>query len=1042
MSNHSFLGGAPPDPYTYGERIEQVVAHHARLSPDAIAVQQSDETITYGALFEQAGAIASELRLRGVPVGAQVAVAMDRSIDLVAMLLGVLRAGAAYVAVDPAWPRIRIANVVRGTGTCLLVSTHGELAKAVGADISIPVVTPGELCAGDPAAAPPPETDGTRTASVFYTSGSTGRPKGALSPHRGTVRTVVNCPAIPVGADTVFLQAAPLPWDAFSLELWAPLLNGGRSVLLDRGAAALDAELLEAAVRRGVNSVWLTSSLFAALAEDRLDVFNGLRLVLTGGERVPVAAARRVLGGFPGLRLVNGYGPAESTIFATYHVIQPADVGEDSTEIPIGTALPRTTVLLLGPDGRPRPALGEYEGEIAVGGDGVALGYVDDPEETRRRFFDIEGERYYRTGDLARRDGNGVLRYRGRIDKQIKIRGIRIEPGEVEAVLETHPLITTACAVAIDTPSARRRQLVAAYTTGDRCPLNPKELSAFAATHLLGAMVPTLFHHLNRMPRNANGKTDRGAVATLFQERLAAADVGGDNEAGGDAPGDPVAEVRALLGMAQLAATDDLLEAGASSLDVIRLAARLGRRLDARLTAADIYRLRSVEAITVFCAGAAQASGLPEAVDEESDGPLSHAQQRFWLAEMASPGAADNTIAVAYVLSGPLRQEILAEALTQCVRWHPGLRTVYLWGNEGPLQRILSAEQVSIALEQVEMPSGADGREPQELAETLVADWWDRPFALDSEIPLRFRLCRLPDGRHLLCLQVHHIAFDGSSEHAFVADLRTAYEALCAGQRIPPHEGRLSYRRYAAWEATQLAEWADRDLPYWSDQLQPAPEPFLPAPTGRAEAGRREMVTHVGAETVTALAAACACQGGPVLTGLVAAAGLALARTFGATDLSLGSVTAGRFDPVLESTIGYFVNPFVVRLAAKADEDATTVLARTVQLVVDGLDHSRTPFDEVVSKLAPARGRHPFFQTFVVLQLPPPEGGLGAGVELTPVRIRPPRTAIELTVEAIPGADGSWTLVTAWREDGVTADAVAGLDVELRRCLAEMAGQV
>ncbi|MFE2569301.1 AMP-binding protein, partial [Streptomyces mirabilis] len=335
-------GAAPPDPYAHGERIELVVAHHARLRPDAVAVQQAEETISYGSLVERAEAVAAQLRRRGVPVGAQVAVAMDRSIDLVATLLGVLRAGAAYVAVDPQWPRLRIADAVRGTDTCLLVTDDGELAGEVCAGTGVPAVTPGELFAGDPAAAPPAETDGTRTASVFYTSGSTGRPKGALSPHRGTLRTVVDCPAISVGADTVFLQASPLPWDAFSLELWAPLLNGGRSVLLDRGAAALDAELLKAAVRRGVNSVWLTSSLFAALAEDRPDVFEGLRLVLTGGERVPVAAARQVLAGFPELHLVNGYGPAESTLIATPPRARRGAAGAGTPRMPLAPPPPRT----------------------------------------------------------------------------------------------------------------------------------------------------------------------------------------------------------------------------------------------------------------------------------------------------------------------------------------------------------------------------------------------------------------------------------------------------------------------------------------------------------------------------------------------------------------------------------------------------------------------------------------------------------------------------------------------------------------------------
>ncbi|OKI00985.1 hypothetical protein A6A06_19095 [Streptomyces sp. CB02923] len=1034
--------GTGPNPYVYGERIEQVVAHHARLRPADIAVQQGHRLLTYGELAQRADSVAAALHERGVTAGGRVAVRMTRSPELVTALLGVLRAGAAYVATDPEWPHARVLDSLRGTGPDLFITDD----PVPGVDGEIPVAPFDVLLSGDPAAAPPPERDGTRTASIFYTSGSTGKPKGVLSPHRGTLRTLVDCPAIPLDSDAVFLQAAPLPWDGLSLELWAPLLNGGRSVLLDAGAATLDAEQLERVVGLGVNSLWLTSSLFSVLAEERLDLFGELRLLLVGGERVSVASARRVLRRFPELHMVNGYGPAEATIFATHHVIRPADVAEDSTEIPIGTPLPRTAVMLLGPDGRAVPDGEPGEGELAIGGDGVALGYANNPEETGRRFFDTGGNRYYRSGDIVVRDVEGLLRYRGRIDHQFKIRGIRIEAGEVESVLEAHPDITAACVLPLEAVPGRR-ELAAAYATSDGRPRDAAELRAFAGRQLLDAMVPTVLHHVDRLPLTGTGKTDRKAVGQAVRQALGPVPAPGrtpqETEAERDSQADPLlAEVRDLLGLPALGMRDDLVLAGANSLDVIRLAARLGRRLNARLTASDVYRLRTLEDIGAHCsaADAVSADVLPQPTEqEESDAPLSHAQQRFWLAEMSAPGAADNMIVLAYALSGPLKTETLAEALQDTVRLHPALRTTYPWAGEAPVQRVLPPDEAGIGVELTEPPADAAGAGLQELAEAVTADWWDRPFSLEDEVPLRVRLCRLDADRHLLCVQVHHIAFDGWSETVLVADLQAAYRARLAGGPTEQPGGRLPYGRYSAWEKTRLAEWAKEDLPFWEAELCPATPPFLPAPTGAGEARRLEAVLQVDAGTVGSLVKVSARYGGPAVTALAAGAAQAIAATFGTGSFTLGSVTAGRFDPALETVLGYFVNPFGIRVRDGAGEDLAALVGRTADGIVAGLAHTRTPFDEVVRELGPDRSRHPWFQAFAVLQAEPPSGRLGDEVTLAPVRVRPPRTAVELMLEAVPEAGGSWRLVIAWREDGVDESHARRLVEALRTALTRIA---
>ncbi|MFF2076328.1 amino acid adenylation domain-containing protein [Kitasatospora sp. NPDC058162] len=1018
-------------PYALGERIEQVVAHHARLRPDAVALQQGDRTVGYAELTERAELVAAALRHLGVGPDGHVAVRIPRSPELVTALLGVLRAGAAYVAVDPQWPQGRVEDTVRGTGTALFI-TDRPGGPVVG---QVPAVTLDSLLSlGRTVPVPEPLTDGTRAASVFYTSGSTGAPKGVLSPHRGTVRTLVDCPTIPLDRDTVFLQAAPLPWDGLSLELWAPLLNGGRCVLLDRTVPALDAEALDRAVRQGVNSLWLTSSLFNVMAEERLELFGGLRLLLVGGERVSVAHARRVLTGFPGLHMVNGYGPAEGTIFATNHVIRPADVADGSTEIPIGRPIPRTTVVLLDAEGRPA-APGET-GEIAVGGDGVALGYAGNPEETARRFYTEDGTRYYRTGDLAVLDTEGLLRYRGRADHQFKIRGVRIEAGEVEAVLEDHPAVTGCCVLPLETAPGRV-QLAALYTTADKLALDEQELKQYAARNLLDAMVPTLLRHTAQLPLNVNGKADRKAAEALLREAAGPAPLQAQEAEGGSPLLD---DIRALLGRPDLAERDDLVLAGASSLDVIRLAARAGARFGARLTASDVYRLRTPEAIAEHCAqAAAPAEELPPPGGQgAADAPLSHAQQRFWLAEMTSPGSADNMIVLAYALTGPLRPELLEAALGDVVEVHPALRTVYPWLDDAPVQRVLAPRDAAVALERVEAPEGAVNA--QEFTEKATADWWTSPFSLEDEVPLRVRLCRIADDRHLLCLHVHHIAFDGWSESVFMDELARAYGARLAEV---PHQAEpaLTYGEFSTWEATRLADWAARDLSFWEERLAGAPGPFLPVParTSSGPVPRLERVLKVDASTVRGLERAAARHGGPTLAALLAGAARAMARTFDTDDLTLGSVTAGRFDPALEPVVGYFVNPFAVPLTGVRDADTAGLLDQAATRVVTHLRHTHTPFDELVRAFAPPRDRHPWFQAWVVLQGQPPHRALGGGVAVEAVRVRPPSTDIELMLEAFPSPDGSWDLVLLWRADGITASRAEALLAELHTALGETA---
>ncbi|MEU8008848.1 amino acid adenylation domain-containing protein [Micromonospora parva] len=996
-------------------RIDEAVAGHAARTPEAIAVQQGDRVLSYADLHARAGRVAAGLAGRGIGGGDFVPVAVQRSPDLVVALLGVLRAGAAYIAVDLAWPVDRLAAVIRSAGAGLAVGD-----RPVGGVPTIGVI---ELADAE-GPVPEPPAEGAEAASVFYTSGSTGRPKGVVAPHLGTLRVVQRNPDLPFDATTVLLQAAPPAWDAMSLELWAPLVNGGRVVLLGTAAPALDAAALRTELARGVNTLWLTSSLCNVLIDEAPELLGGLRLLMTGGERLSAPHMRKLAAHHPDLPVVNGYGPVESTIFATTHRIRREDLAAESTEIPIGRPVPETGILLLDPDRVP-VAEGEI-GEIAISGSGLGAGYLGDPDETARRFVVVAGQRHYLTGDLALRGDDGLLRFRGRADRQLKIRGVRVEPGEVEAVFTTYPEIAS-CAVVPVERAPGRVELGCAYTTVHGGAADESAAREFAGRSLLPAMMPTLFRHVPVLPLGATGKTDDAAVALLLTTAPAvSADPAGT---------DLLSRVRDLLALPGLGADDDLVEAGATSLDLIRLAGRAEGWLGTRVTIADIYRLRTIRDIGAAARNGPTAGPTLPAPTALPHGPipLSHAQFRFWMAEQAAPGAADNMIVAAYLITGPLDRAALGDAIRDTIARHAVLRTVYPWSGDLPEQRILAPDEALIDLAEVALP---EGTEPAAAAELLGACFWKTPFDLVEDVPIRARIGRLDVRRHVLCLNLHHIAFDGWSESLLVDDLRASYRRRLAGTPPAP-VGATTFAHYSLWESRNLPGWIRGELPYWRRTLAYPVPPVLPAPSLDGEPVRRESRVRVPAEVVRRAGRAAADMGGPPVSALLAATGRALGRQFGTDDVCLGTATAGRFDPALESLIGYFVNTLAIPLTG-ATREPGALLARAAQRVTEALAHARIPFDEVVRALQPGRGRHPFFQAWAVLQRRRPTGELAGGAMLTPLRVPPPTTAIELMVEAEPEPSGEWMLTLLHRADGLGEQAAAQVLEAVHHGLAEL----
>lgn len=590
--NWSTLTGRPLSPNA-GDRIDEVVARWAWQRPGAVAVRWAGQAVTYRQLVARADEIASGLANAGVRRADIVAVQLPRSVEMVCTILGVLRVGAIYTLMPLDWPVARRREVLRLTGARLCVSGDADAFDCPQPMVSVDTLLRGMLSA-------PPDEHLARPADelgdlggaccVFFTSGSTGTPKCAVAPHRGVIRVAAD-PGAGFDQSTVMLQSSSVAWDLFAVELWGPLLNGGTSVLRESEFFSYDD--LRTAVKAGANTAFLTPTVFNGAVTDDPDSLCGLQKIFIGGEAPSPAHIRRFLDRFPDTVVCNIYGPVEATIWVTRHdMALGADVGAD---VPAGAPVPGTGIHLLDDDRRLVP-VGEL-GEIAVSGEGLAYGYLGNRHETERRFpvlpIGPHGTpvRVYLTGDFGRVDELGRLRFHGRRDRQVKIIGVRVEPGEVERVVAAIPGVSAAAALPIPVGAAKPESLAVVYASGTAAGPRPDQVRAAIADTLPQAFVPRTVRHVDALPLNGNGKVDQRAIADLLAEENAG--VSGPDRT-------PLTtllvELEALTGVAA-SVDSDVVDLGLTSITALKLIARLRAVHDVRLPMNVIFRSRTPAAI-------------------------------------------------------------------------------------------------------------------------------------------------------------------------------------------------------------------------------------------------------------------------------------------------------------------------------------------------------------------------------------------------------------------------------------------------------------
>jgi amino acid adenylation domain-containing protein len=1037
--------------------LHRFFEQQARRECDRVAVVDGVRTATYGELEILANRLAWHLAELGAGPEKRVGLCLDRTLDAVVGLLGILKSGAAYVPLDPAYPRHRLQTTLEDCAAELVV-TERQAWRRSGLTGARPVDldAEGEAIAARPPVPPPLAAGEQNLAYVIYTSGSTGRPKGVAIEHRSAVALLRWARGrFAAGELAAVLAATSFCFDLSVFEIFAPLSSGG-AIVLARDVLQLP-ELPQA------ERVTLVSTVPSAMAE----LLRGCRLprsvqtVNLAGEPLPASLVRRIFERSAVRRVYNLYGPSEDTTYSTICRLRRGD-GNAPT---LGQPLPGTRAHLLDAAFEPVPE-GET-GELFLGGDGLARGYLARPEVTAERFLPDPfsgrpGARLYRTGDLTRRPPGGDLEFHGRADLQVKIRGFRIELGEIEAALADHPAVAGATVVVSEAAGgpggaggARGdRRLVAYVEAVPGALAEAVELRAHLEQRLPPPMVPAAFVFLGALPRLPNGKLDRGALPKPAATRAGAA-----LAVSFTPPQDACEALIAALwedltGIAPVGRDDPFVALGGHSLLAARVAARLRDTFQIELPPQVCLEAGTVAALAVEVERrraeplADPPLGGPERA-ERTEGaaglPLSYAQQPLWLAHGLAPESPAYNVAEVMRLRGPLALPALERALDRIVERHEALRTTFVVRDGFPWQTI--AARVKAPWLRLDLGGLPAARREAEALAALHAKAL-APFDLAAGPVLRAAWVRLAPADHLLLIALHHVVADGWSLEVLFRELGALYAAFIQGTEPAVPELPVQYADFTLWQRRRLARPELRAaVDRWRERLAGGPPP-LDLPTDRArpalpaQAGRRHRFA-VPAATLESLCQLGRDAGATPFMVLLAAWQALLGSAAAQDDFAVGSPIAGRSHRQLEPLIGAFVNLLPLRACLSGRQPSGRELIRRVrETALAAYADQEVPFERLVEEIQPVRdpSRSPIFQNVLAFEEAALARGSWPGLEVTRSEVETGTAKFELTLFLQPEGGGLRGALEA-RSDLFDLATIERLAARFCRLLAAIAGE-
>ena len=936
------------------QRMEALFFAQAERTPDAVAVEFADASLSYAELARRARQLACALQSRGIGAGDRVGIALPRNPDMIAALLGVLASGATYVPLDPAFPRDRLDFMARDAGLALLVCTSAQLGTIdIPGERCFAIDAAGAFAGFDGHSAPPRSDDSTEAvAYVIYTSGSTGQPKGVCVPHRAVANFLSSMRRAPgLGAGDRLLAVTTLSFDIAVLELFLPLSVGACVVLATREQAMDGRMLAELIHERRISVMQATPSTWRMLVESGWSGRCGLK-ALCGGESLSAALAGILIQRCDSLW--NMYGPTETTVWSTCARIEDPAAG-----ISIGRPIDNTCVYILDPLAAECPI--GVPGEIAIGGAGVTLGYLDRPDLSAERFIaDPQStraqERLYRTGDRGRWRNDGQIEHLGRLDFQVKLRGFRIELGDVEANLARHANVAEAVAIVReDRPGDQR---LVAYLTSPRAQVDEAELRAHLRALLPDYMVPQHFVRLDAIPLLPNGKTDRARLPAPYAVAApsAPAHAGPRN----DTERRVLAAMENVLSLPGLGVHDDFFALGGHSLLTAQLTARLGREFGLRLSLGLLFEYPAAAGLAGFIdqrlAGPGEDRARPiEALADPSMAPLSLLQKRLWLFEQLNPGTVVYNTPSAHRLRGNLDEAAFTRAFAQMCQRQAVLRTTIARVGGEVVQRIHEADPPPL------FPAeDLSAIEPAERERRLLARLdalTDRVIDLEQFPLYRTHLFRLSADEHVFFFMPHHIIWDGWSFDLFYKELAELY-AACREQR-PAQLDALpaSYGAFSQWhthwlQGSDYATQFQRELTRWRERLARLGAP-PPLPTDRARGasmvgrGDTEWI-RVSAELTERLRGLGRRADATLFMTLLAAYYATLWRFVGSGNLVVGTPVRVRASSEVEQVMGLFTNLLPLPIGIDPGEGFLALIARVKATAIQGFASPEVQLEDLM----------------------------------------------------------------------------------------------
>ncbi|MGI9543935.1 MAG: amino acid adenylation domain-containing protein [Cyclobacteriaceae bacterium] len=985
--------------------IHQWFENQVGFHPDHIAILYKQQSITYKDLNIKANQLAHYLLQIGAKPDQIIGICVDRSIEMVAGLLAILKSGSAYLPLDPMFPKDRLQYMLEDTSSSILVTTRDLADTFPNYQGEMVFIDDWSSIETQPGHNPSISFSSEQLAYVIYTSGSTGKPKGVQVEHKNAVNMLSSVQVTPgLVQEDILLSVTTLSFDISVLEIFLPLVTGARLVLVSKQVSMDGKALLAEIEKRSVTVLQGTPATYRLMVEAGWQQTPKLK-ILCGGEPIPRDLATKMID--KSASMWNGYGPTEATVYATFKHVENRE-----GKVTIGKPVNNTQVYIL--DKHLQLVPRGVVGELHIGGDGLARGYLNRPELNEEKFisnpFDpSSNSKIYKTGDYARILANGELECLGRIDYQVKVRGFRIELGEIETSLKSHATVHDAI-VSVQSAEGLAPRLVG-YIIPENGEIDTAEIKSHLQKDLPDYMIPGIYMTLESFPLTPNGKIDRRSLPDPDGASVETADY---QEARDEVESQLVEMWESLLGVTGVGVIDGFFDLGGHSLLAAQLLMRIEKQFGKAIPLVTLFESPTIEHLAKIIKEESGAGVLDaqetSAVREPivpgqsvlGNVPPSFQQEALWFLDQLEPGLAVYNIPICFRAEGELNVKALKESMELMVDRHESLRTGFR-EIDGELKQIIGSN-VDLYFDFHNISD-----QPQNTlaaAKDLANEYAGKGFDLKAESLLKSVVIKYGEQQHLVLFLLHHIIFDGWSFGVFLSEIASVYNALANDKKIELGPPPIQYADYTVWQRSWFDEdEEERQLKYWRTKLGDNLPPLelstdFPRPARQSFKGDRLPIEFTP-ELRNKLKELSKQTGCTLYMTILCAFNVLLKRYSGQDDITIGSPLANRSTQQLENSIGYFVNTVVFRSDLSGDPTFVEFLNRNKSSILDAFKHQEMPLDKLVEELKPVRdlSRNPLFQVMLVLQSMPLVESSFDGIKMNPERLATGTSKFDLYLE-------------------------------------------